>query len=282
MNNYQELIIFLQTGMPEYPELDYGVKLAGLMRVPVRFFCMQQRGSAAKLKKAAEAGSKMLEENGLTAEVVWVNGSLVEVMEQAVLSYPQAMVLFSDRYGTAWQRLSRTIRFRHIMAEVSSPLLRVRDTCWPLKEILVCSGGFAYTIRLEKLAIRLAQLSGAKLSILHVVEPITLDYSLAREVHDHWENLIETDTPQARHLKQVLAAANTAGVEAEVKVRHGQVVDEIINEAKSGNYDMVGLGSVYSSHSLRGRYRPDVTALVAAAVACPILTMRGKKTDTFE
>lgn len=282
MNPYKELIICLQAGMPEYPELDYGIELAGLMRVDVRFLCMRQRGSAAKLKTAVQAGSKVLEENGLSAEVVWVSGSLVEVIEQAVLAYPQALVLFSDRYGTAWQRLSRTIRFRHIMAEVSSPLLRVRETCWPLKEILVCSGGFAYTIRLEKLAIRLAQLSGAKLTILHVVEPITLNYSLAREMQDHWENLIETDTPQARHLQQVLAAANAAGVEVEVKVRHGQVVDEIITEAKSGNYDMVGLGSVYSSHSLRGRYRPDVTALVAAAVSCPILTMRGKTTDTFD
>lgn len=282
MNPYKELIICLQAGMPEYPELDYGIKLADLMRIDIRFLCMRQRGSAAKLKTAVQAGSKVLEENGLSAEVVWVSGSLVEVIEQAVLAYPQALVLFSDLYGTAWQRLSRTIRFRHIMADVSSPLLRVRETCWPLKEILVCSGGFAYTIRLEKLAIRLAQLSGAKLTILHVVEPITLNYSLAREVHDHWENLIETDTPQARHLQQVSAAAIAAGVEVEVKVRHGQVVDEIINEAKSGDYDMVGLGSVYSSDSLRGRYRPDVTALVAAAITCPILTMRGKTTDTFD
>jgi len=71
-------------------------------------------------------------------------------------------------------------------------------------------------------------------------------------------------------------------VEAEVILRHGQVVDEIINEVEHGDYDLIGLGSVYSSHSLRGLYRPDVTALVSAAVACPILTMRGKVTDTFD
>ncbi len=282
MNTYREIVICLQSGLQEYPELDYGVKLAGLLGASVKFICVQQRGPTAKLKQAVEAGAEELKAKGLSSEVEWAPGSLVEAMERAVLGHPQALALFSDRFGSTWQRLLRTIRFRHLMAEVSGPLLRVRDTCWPLKEILVCSGGFAYTIRLEKLAIHLAQAAGAKLTILHVVEPVTLDYSLAREVHDHWANLIETDTPQAQHLQKVLTAAKAAGVEAHVQIRHGQVVDEIVSEVQTGNYDMVGLGSVYSSHSLRGLYRPDVTALVSAAISCPILTMRGQLSDTFD
>lgn len=282
MNAYQKVIICMQAGMPEYPELDYGINLAILLQLPVRFVCFLERRSTGKLKAAVQEGAKQLEASGIRTEVEWDQGSLVEAVERAVLGSPQALVLFSDRFGSTWQRLLRTIRFRHIMAEVSSPIIRLRDTCWPLKKILVCSGGLPYTIRLEKLAIHLAQAAGASLTVLHVVEPVTLDYSLAREVHDKWARLLETNTPQAQHLQHVLAAAEAAGVQAEVKLRHGQVVDEIIHEAELGNYDLVGLGSVYSSHSLRGLYRPDVTALVSAAVSCPILTMRGKAADTFD
>lgn len=282
MNTYREVIVCLQAGMPEYPELEYGVNLAELLHAAVRFICFRQTGSAAKLEDAVQAVTAGLKERGMSAEVEWDRGSLVEAIERAVLSYPQALVVFSDRYGPTWQRLLRTIRFRHIMSEVSGPLIRLRDTCWPLKKILVCSGGFAYTIRLEKLAIQMAQAAGAKLNILHIVEPVTLDYSLAREVHDKWSRLMETHTPQAQHLQRVLDAAEAAGVWVEVILRHGQVVDEIINEVEHGAYDLIGLGSVYSSHSLRGLYRPDVTALVSAAVSCPILTMRGKVTDTFD
>lgn len=282
MNAYQEVVICLQAGMPEYPEVDYGVRLAGLLGASAKFFCIHERGSAARLKDAVGAGTDAVKAMGLEADVEWDRGPLVEAIERVVVGHPQAMVLFSDRFGSTWQRLLRTIRFRHIMAEVSGPLIRLRDTCWPIKHMLVCSGGFAYTIRLEKLAIHLAQAAGAKLTILHVVEPVTLDYSLAREVHDKWTRLMETNTPQAQHLQRVLEAAEVAGVEAEVKVRHGQVVDEISDEIEHGNYDLVGLGSVYSSHSLRGLYRPDVTALISAAVPCPILTMRGKSTDTFD
>lgn len=282
MNTYQKVIICLQAGMPAYPELEYGINMAELLQASVKFLCFHERGSASKLKEAVKTAAETLEAHGKTVEVEWDRGSLVEAIERAVLGHPQAMVLFSDRFGSTWQRLLRTIRFRHIMAEVSGPLVRLRDTCWPLKKILVSSGGFAYTIRLEQLAIHLAQAAGAKLTILHVVEPVTLDYSLAREVQTKWARLLETNTPQAQHLQRALAAAEAAGVVAEVKLRHGQVVDEIIDEVEMGNYDLVGLGSVYSSHSLRGLYRPDVTALVSAAVSCPILTMRGKASDTFD
>jgi hypothetical protein len=60
------------------------------------------------------------------------------------------------------------------------------------------------------------------------------------------------------------------------------VVQKIIREAQAGDFDRIGLGPAYSSRSLRGLYRPDVTALVSAAVDCPILTMRGKASDTIE
>lgn len=137
------------------------------------------------------------------------------------------------------------------------------------------AGGMAYTIRLAKA-------NGARLTTLHIVEPVTLDYSLTREMHDHWSELIETFTPQARHFIKSIAAAKEAGVEARLLARHGQVVQVIIQEARSANYDRIGLGSAHSSRSLRGLSRQDVSPLASAAVDCPILTIRGKADDTFE
>jgi len=281
MNAYQKFILCLQAGAPDYPELDYGVKLASLLGTSLNIVCVKENKPAAGLEQAVQAAEKTFKNSELPFTIEWENDSLIDAMDRALREQPLALVGFSDRYGSTWQRLMRTIRFRHLMSEANGPLLRLRDTCWPIKKILVCSGGLAYTIRLEKMAIELAKLSGAGLTILHVVEPVTLDYSLAREVQNHWTRLIETDTPQAHHLQKVLAAAKADGVDAHVAVRHGQVVEEILTEVKTGQYDLIGLGSVYSSHTLSGLYRPDVTALVAAAVACPILTMRGKQTDTF-
>jgi nucleotide-binding universal stress UspA family protein len=282
MSTLPEIVLCLQSGLPEYPDVEYGVNIALLLQAPVKFLCMRGKLPTTSLEQAVARGTERLLSAGLSFVVEWAKGSVPEAIEIAVRDHPLALAMFSDRNRPVWRRMLRLGRFRHLMADVSSPLLRVRDTCWPLKEIMVCSGGLAYTIRLEKLAIRLAKASGARLTLLHIVEPVTLDYSLAREMHEHWPELIETHTPQARHFIKSIATAKAAGVEARLLVRHGQVVQEITQEARSGDYDLIGLGSAYSSRSLRGLYRPDVTALVSAAVDCPILTMRGTANDTFE
>ncbi|HEX2979610.1 MAG TPA: universal stress protein [Anaerolineaceae bacterium] len=63
-------------------------------------------------------------------------------------------------------------------------------------------------------------------------------------------------------------------MKAEVIVRRGNVVSEILHEAHSGKYDLIGMGSPYSTHSLRHLYLPNVTAEVAESVEIPVMTVR--------
>lgn len=88
--------------------------------------------------------------------------------------------------------------------------------------------------------------------------------------------------PQSRHLQSALLAAQKANVEARVLVRHGPLIHELFDEIRTGGYDLVAVGSAYSSHTLRHLTRPDVAALVGATFDCPVLTARGKITDTYE
>jgi nucleotide-binding universal stress UspA family protein len=97
------------------------------------------------------------------------------------------------------------------------------------------------------------------------VEPITLEYPLAREVRNHWQNLLDTNTPQGHTLRQVLEESQPLGLPTAVKVRHGNVVPEILEEIREGNYDLICMGSAYSAYSLRHLYLPNVTAEVAKA-----------------
>jgi len=106
------------------------------------------------------------------------------------------------------------------------------------------------------------------------VEPVTLEYPVANEVKTHWSHLLETDTPQARRLKEALATLEGMGVAAEVHVRHGPVVHEILREIREGGYDLVGVGSPYAAQSLRRLYRPNVAVEVAEAADRPVLIAR--------
>jgi nucleotide-binding universal stress UspA family protein len=275
MKDLPPLLIALQSDHPSFPALEYGENLAKLLRTPVRLLCVRQRGSSSLLEEQAQRSALALKEVDVAVEIRWAEGDLVKAVLREMNQMPEAMLVISDKYRPIWRRWVRFGRFRRLQASLSSPILRVRDACWPLHNIIVCSGGLPYTKPVERLATRMAKTAGARLTFLHVVEPVMLDYPLAKEIHSHWEHLLQTDTPQARHLKQALDFAEQNGVEARVVVRHGLILHEILDEIRSGGYDLVGMGSTYSSTSLSRLFRPDVTALVSAAVDCPLLTQRG-------
>lgn len=275
MKNLPPLLIALQGDHPSFPALEYGENLAKVLHTPVRLLCVRQRGSSSLLEEHAQRSAHALKALDVAVEIRWAEGNLVKAVLREMNQMPEAMLVISDKYRPIWRRWVRFGRFRRLQALLSSPILRVRDACWPLQNIIVCSGGLPYTKPVERLATRLAKTAGARLTFLHVVEPVMLDYPLAKEIHSHWEHLLQTDTPQARHLKQALAFAEQNGVEARVVVRHGLILHEILDEIRSGGYDLVGMGSTYSSTSLSRLFRPDVTALVSAAVDCPLLTQRG-------
>jgi nucleotide-binding universal stress UspA family protein len=113
-------------------------------------------------------------------------------------------------------------------------------------------------------------------TILHVIPPIDLDYPSTRKVRRHVKDLAETNTLPGRSLKKALEIAQQAGLNAKVSTRQGNVVEEILLEIRDGDYDMVCMGSSYSAHTLRQLYTPNVTAEVAEAARCPLLTARHK------
>lgn len=281
MNTYPPLLIALQSGQTSYPALDYGVSLAGLFRTPVTLLGVTKTGTAPRLAAQIHAARDELAESGIPYEIVWDQGAFERALLRCLAERPGSLTLFSDPHKPVWGRYVLVGQFRRLMASVSSPLLRVQRACLPPRNIIVCSGGLAYTIPLEKLAFQIASAASARITIFHVVEPVTLDYPLSRNVRDHWAELLKTETPQARHLQSALQAAQKANVEARVLVRHGPLIHELFDEIRSGDYDLVAVGSAYSSRTLRHLTRPDVAALVAANFDCPVLTARGKLSDTY-
>ena len=120
----------------------------------------------------------------------------------------------------------------------------------------------------------MAALSRADVTIVHVIPPTDLDYPTTRDVREHMKDLQDTDTILGRSLRKGLEIAQEAGLNAKLITRQGHVVEEILAEVRKGNYDMVCMGSRYSAHALRQLYTPNVTAEVAEAAHCPVLTVR--------
>lgn len=175
------------------------------------------------------------------------------------------------------RRLITGRSIRHLMEEIEQPILYVPVTKLPLNKILICIGGLGFEVNAEHIAMQIAMKTRAEITLLHIVPPIDMHYPTAKTVSEHWQTLIETDTPVGRSLRQAMEIAKNDGLTANVKARNGHVVEEILAEVKEGNYDLLCMGSLYSSHALRQLYMPNVTAEIADNVNCPVLSARYKR-----
>ena len=172
------------------------------------------------------------------------------------------------------RRLLLRRSFHQLMADIEGPILYVPSACIPPTHMLVCLGGLGYGISAESLGLEIATKVKSPVTLLHVVPPINRDYPETRTVRENWDHLEDTDSLLGRTLQKGLTKARKAGLKTDLKIRQGNVIEEILAELKEGDYDLVCMGSLYSTHGLRQMYAPNVTAEVADAIGCPVLTVR--------
>ncbi len=256
------------------PALEYGIWLAEIWDKPITLLGLNENPQDKLQLESlmAETAARLSSQKVRFTQKI-ENGPGAETIAQEVKS-GNYLTIIGPLGRPVWQRVVQGRSFRRLLAQIKSPILYVPQVCWPLNRILVCTGGLGFALSLERLSLIIAKAAGSRITLLHVIEPISLEYPTTREIQHHLKNILETDTPQARNLKQALLEMRAAGIAAELKIRQGSIVHEILEEIHTGDYDMVGLGSPYSTKSLRHLYTPNVTAEVAESIHVPVLSVR--------
>jgi nucleotide-binding universal stress UspA family protein len=264
------------------PSIEYGAWLAANLNAKITLLGVTEELNPAAiddhhpLEDVFARAVELFQQNGVEYKLEVENGNAEDVIPRKAkqgdfitvigpLGRPQIRHLISGR------------SIRHLMEEIEQPIIYVPASKLPLKKTLICMGGLGYEVTAEHLAMQMAMKSRAEITLLHIVPPMDLDYPTARTVREHWEHLAETDTPVGRSMRQALSIAKEDGLTTNIKARQGNVVEEILAELKEGNYDLLCMGSLYSSNSLRQIYAPNVTAEIAEAASCPVLTARYKR-----
>lgn len=258
-----------------WPAIRYGAWVAKMLDLPVTLLGVQEATDEQHpLEYLYGDAIQLLKDSQLDYRLEVVDGQTEVVLRERTAKDDVKMLVIGPLGRPPLRRWMVGRSFRHIMAEVNLPILYVPLERLPLKKILVCMGGLEYALTAEHLGVNLAVRMGAQVTLLHVIQPIDLDYPETRKMLANLDHLVETDTLPGRNLRRGMTEAQAAGLQAETRIRLGSPVQEILAEAKEGNYDLLCMGSAYSAHSLRHLYTPNVTAEVAEASPCPILTAR--------
>jgi nucleotide-binding universal stress UspA family protein len=215
----------------------------------------------------------LFDEKGLAYSLEVQNGEAEQVIPEKANS-TKFLTVVSPLGRTRFRRMLTGRSIRPLMEKIREPILYVPEVRFPLKRVLISAGGLGYEAAAENLALQIAAVSQAEVTILHVVPPTDLDYPTTRGLRGHITDLAETNTLPGRSLRHALEMAQEAGLNARVIGRQGIVVEEIVDEVQEGNYDMVCMGSSYSANTLRQYYAPNVTAEIADVVRCPLLIAR--------
>jgi len=253
------------------PALDYGVWLAEQLQVPVSLLGIVEIPSERKaIEKMIESTAAYLEGAGIPYQTQITSGNCRQVICQQAVN-GRHLAVFGPFGRPLVRRYLKGRSFRRILAAIRTPVLYTRQAHKNLKNILVCMGGLGYAKSAAGWAFYLAEMMQASVTILHVVEPIYFKYPTANKIQVQWEDILHTNTPQGQNLGEVMNSAKEMGVTADLQVRQGDIVHEILAEVKSQNYDLVVMGSPFSTSSLRHLFMPNVTAEIVESVDIPIL-----------
>jgi nucleotide-binding universal stress UspA family protein len=275
-----EIFIFTNGCPTTFPAIEYGTWLGASLQTPLRLIGLDEDPSPSQIDEEThpleEIFSQAVEafKKAGVAYSLEVQKGHAEDAIPARLKGQESLVVLGPLGRPPLKRMLSGRSFRHIMESVSAPILYVPHVRLPLKRMLVCLGGLGYEVTAETLAMKIAAMTRAEVTLLTVVPPINLDYPEARHVSENWHHLADTDTLTGKSLRRGLEFAQQAGLTASVKIRNGNVVEEILAEVKAGNYDLLVMGSPLSANALRQLYTPNVTAEIAETDLVPVLTAR--------
>jgi len=126
------------------------------------------------------------------------------------------------------------------------PVLIVRGWLPKIEKLLICTAAGEPGLAAVEAGGKVASLVGAEVTVLHVMSQVPATYLSTRDLEDlegRADDLMAHGSREGVHLKQALALLGDMGVKARARVRHGLVVDEIMDEACGQPYDMVVIGT---------------------------------------
>ncbi len=248
----------------------------------------------AQVERALQEGKGWLED----APEPWIKlregKASKQILEEAASGeYDMLVVGTRGRRGITRFLLGSTAE--RIIGQSAVPVLLVQGGHDMVKRILVCTAGGEPGLVAIELAGRVAQLAGAHVTVLHVMSQLpaspVLPHAAAlkvmpqtpapsdvpdeqiRDLLASAEELMQGSTREGAHLREALAILADLDVPAQARVRHGLVIDEILDETCQEDYNLVVVGSQPSGGWMRFLL-DDVSQHIIDCTDRPVLVAR--------
>ncbi|HEV2047118.1 MAG TPA: universal stress protein [Chthoniobacterales bacterium] len=274
-------ILICSDGMPA---ADNATRLGGLVAASARaettlLGIAEKPQDEPSLRGALETQAQSLREQGVVPEIVVLAGEPIrQILNQTSTTNYDLVVIGSRRTrstGLYW----RSEKTYEVIKAIPPPVLVAIGDCEKLKRLLVCTGGKEFIEEAVQLTGKVAAAVGASVTLLHVMaEPPAIYADLVR-LEEDVDRLLESKSELGTNLRHQQKELESLGVQAEVRVRHGIVLEQVFNEAREGNYDLIVTGSSRARGMFRHYIMGDLTRSILNHASCPVLVARAEKSE---
>ena len=172
--------------------------------------------------------------------------------------------------GPFWQ----SQRTYEVIKSIEPPVLVAIGNCTRLSRVLLCSGGRRYIDAAVRLTGTIAAAVGASVTLLHVMAEPPAMYADLVQMEEDVETLLASGSELGLNLKSEKQVLEKMGVSADVRVRHGLVIDQVFEEVNEGDYDLIVSGSSRARGPLRHYIMGDLTRSILNRAPCSVLVAR--------
>jgi len=241
------------------------------------FGIAQDHQQETKLRGVLMEEGEKLKANGVRVEIATKSGDPVTEIVQLTRDQVYDLVAIGVERRGAQEFFLPSAKAYSITEAISPPVLIVPCERPQLKRILICSGGGPYIENAVKFAAAIAKELSAQVALLNVIPaPPAMHGTLYRRQRDV-ESLLKSESALARNLRNEKKIIEDAGVPVTIRIGHGIVIDQILNEVTKGDHDLVVAGS----WAIRNRWRAymigNITREIVNRTDRPVLVIRSDK-----
>lgn len=227
--------------------LQMSVQLAYLTKEkPTILTVIREEKDRPRAEKLLAEANALFQSEGIEAQTRLRVGQVdLEILHEALDGGYDLLVVGEQQVHRLITRLRGSVSARLARQAPCSTLI-VKGPVRPCRRVLLCDSGVEPALSERFVSGPLGQLLAGEidLTVLHVMSQIpatTLVDTTPLEADA--ETLMELGAPEGEWLEQAIARLQPRCARVRAKVRHGLVVDEILTEAREGDYDLVVIGA---------------------------------------
>jgi nucleotide-binding universal stress UspA family protein len=180
------------------------------------------------------------------------------------------VVIAATRIGGYPRKISVS---REILPKMPCCVLIAKNPKAEINRILLLTGGISASESVVRIGAKFAGILKSKVTLMHVAANVPSMYTGLETIEETLGELLQTNTPVAKHLRECARILRENHVPAEMKLKHGELIYEIIREIDQEAYDMVIVGASGFSTGLSQWLMGSVTKDLIDLVGIPIMVV---------